>query len=131
MLAFATELSEASYTDESYTTRTMVHLQRKKIICQFDTPHLIKAVRNNLMKYNFNFDGKIASWKDIKLIYNRNQQQSLRCCPKLTKNINPNGFEKMRVKYATQVLSQTVASTLLNYVSLGAIPLNVSGTADC
>ena len=109
----------------------MVHIQREKIIYLFDTPHLIKAVRNNLMKYNFNFDGKIASWEDIKLVYNCDQQQSLRCCPKLTKkHINPNGFEKMRVKYASQILSQTVASTLLTYVSLGAISRNASGTAD-
>ena len=56
----------------------------KKFIYLFDTPHLIKAVRNNLM----------------------------------------------RVKYATQVLSQTVASTLLTYVSLGALPPNASGTAE-
>ena len=99
----------------------------KKFTYLFDTPHLIKAVRNNLMKYNFHFNGKIASWDDIK----RDQQQSLRCCLKLTKkHINPNGFEKMRVKYATQVLSQTVASTLLTYVSLGAISPNASGTAD-
>ena len=103
----------------------------KKFIYLFDTPHLIKAVRNILMKYDFHFNGKIASWDDIKVVYNRDQQQSLRCCPKLTKkHINPNGFEKMRVKYATQVLSQTVASTLLTYVSLGALPPNTSGTAE-
>ena len=79
------------------------------------------------MKYDFHFDGKIASWDDIKVVYNRDQQQSLRCCQKLT---NPNGFEKMRVKYATQVLSQTVASTLLTNVFLGALPPNASGTAE-
>jgi hypothetical protein len=102
-----------------------------KIVYLFDTPHLIKAVRNNLMKYNFHFGEKIASWDDIKVVYNRDQQQSLRCCPKLTKkHINPNGFEKMKVKYATQVLSQTVASTLLTYVALGAISPTAAATAE-
>ena len=102
-----------------------------KIVFLFDTPHLIKAIRNNLIKYNFHFSGKIASWDDIKVVYNRDQQQSLRCCPKLTKkHISPNGFEKMKVKYATQVLSQTVASTLLTYVALNAISPTATGTAE-
>ena len=38
----------------------------KKILFLFSAPHIIKAIRNNLMKYNFYFDdGKFASWKDI------------------------------------------------------------------
>ena len=102
-----------------------------KIVYLFDTCHLIKAVRNNLMKYDFHFGEKVASWDDIRMLYNRDTQQSLRCCPKLTKkHINPNGFEKMKVKYAMQVISQTVASTLLTYVSLGAISPTFTGTAE-
>ena len=102
-----------------------------RIVYLFDTPHLIKAIRNNLIKHNFHFSGKIASWDDIKVVYNRDQQQSLRCCPKLTKkHISPNGFEKMKVKYATQVLSQTVASTLLTYIALNAISPTATGTAE-
>lgn len=103
----------------------------RKIFYLFDAPHIIKAVRNNLMKYNFHFDGKVASWDHIQVVYNRDQQQPIRCCPKLTqRHLNPNGFEKMKVKYATQVLSHTVASTLLTYVSLGALPTVAAGTAE-
>ena len=103
----------------------------QKIFYLFDTPHIIKAIRNNLMKYNFHFDEKVASWDHIQVVYNRDQQQPIRCCPKLTqRHLNPNGFEKMKVKYATQVFSHTVASTLLTYVSLGALPSHAAGTAE-
>ena len=30
----------------------------------FDSPHLIKCVRNNLMKYSFQFGQHVATWKD-------------------------------------------------------------------
>ncbi len=103
----------------------------KKIIYLFNPPHLIKAVRNNLIKYNFHYNGKVASWDDIKVIYERDKQQTLRSCPKLTeKHINPNDFMKMKVKYATQTLSHTVASTISTYVSLNALPPSAVGTAE-
>ena len=36
-----------------------------KKIFYYDPPHLIKAVRNNLMKYEFRFGVKIASWQEL------------------------------------------------------------------
>ena len=106
----------------------------KKIFYLYDPPHLIKAVRNNLMKYDFHFGKnvkKVASWEDIQVIYERDRTQNLRCCPKLTeKHINPNGFMKMKVKLATQTISQTVASTMSTYISLGALPPSAMGTAE-
>ena len=112
------------------TTPWILH-NGKKIIYLFDPPHLIKAVRNNLLKHDFHFDGKVASWDDIKTVYHRDKQQSLRCCPNLTqKHISPNGFTKMKVKYATQVMSHTVGSTLCMYIALGALPPSAVGTAE-
>ena len=75
----------------------------RKVFYLFDAPHIIKAVRNNLMKYNFQFNGKVASWDHIQVVYDRDQQQPIRCCPKLSqKHFNPDRFEKMEVKYASQ-----------------------------
>ena len=77
------------------------------------------------------YETKVASWDDIKVVYERDKQQTLRCCPKLTqKHLNLNGFQKMKVKLATQVMSQTVASTLSTYVALGALPPSAIGTAE-
>ena len=50
---------------------------------------------------------------------------------KLTKkHIDLNGFQKMKVKYATQVLSKTMASSIMTYVSLGLLPAVAAGTAE-
>ena len=101
-----------------------------KKIFLYDLPHLIKAVCNNLMKYDFHFGVKMASWQD-KNLYDRDSLMSICCCPKLTeKHINPNGFTKMKVKLATQVLSHTVAAAISMYVSLGALPASAAGTAE-
>ena len=102
-----------------------------KIFYLYDAPHLIKAIRNNLLKYNFHHGDKVASWKDIEAIYKKDSALSIRCCPKLTENhIHPNGFKKMKVKYATQVLSHTVAAAISMSVSVGALPTTASGTAE-
>ena len=103
----------------------------RKIFYLVDSPHIIKAIRNNLISYNFHFNGKTASWDDIKYIFEHDQQQTFRCCPKLTKqHLHPNGFQKMKVSLATQIFSQTVASALSTYIALGALPPSAIGTAE-
>ena len=103
----------------------------KKIFYLFDPPHLIKAVRNNLINYDFQFNGKVASWGDIQYMYESDKKLGIRCCPKLTnKHLHLNGFTKMKVKYATQVLSHSVAATILTMVSLGAMSSAAAGTAE-
>ena len=57
----------------------------KKILFLFDALHIMKAIRNNLMTYNFHFDdGKFASWKDIQQLNQIDSKNDIRCCPKLT-----------------------------------------------
>lgn len=120
-------LGELSITPEK---PWFVH-KGKKIFYLFDPPHIIKAVQNNLIKYNFHFGEKIANWDHIQAIYKRDKEQTIRCCPKLTeKHLHPNGFQKMKVKLATQVLSHTVASTMNMYIALGALPPSAVGTAE-
>lgn len=58
-------------------------------------------------------DGKV-SWQIIVQLFEIDTNNtSARLCPKLTrKHIYPNSFEKMKVKYATQVFSYTVSSAI-------------------
>ena len=103
----------------------------KVYFLMFDPPHLIKCIRNNLMKYIFKFGNLVASWKDIEVFYNKDKELSIRSAHKLTdKHIHPNNFQKMKVKYATQVLSHTVAASLCTYISLGVLPPSAMGTAE-
>lgn len=56
---------------------------------------------------------RFVTWKDIIIAYemDKNSFLRLRQVPKLTdRHIFPHLFPKMKVKYATQVLSHTVAN---------------------
>lgn len=77
----------------------------------FDTPHLLKAVRNILMKYPVEFENQEANWCHVEHLYDLEKHQDLRMVPKLTEaHVHPTCFQKMRVKFATQVFSSTVVS---------------------
>lgn len=103
----------------------------QKIFYMFDVPHLYKSLRNNLLKYDFLFQDKVASWQHIITFYNKDKQQNLRQAKNLTDaHIFPNGFQKMKVKLAVQIFSHTVASSLLTYVSLNALDSSAVGTAE-
>jgi hypothetical protein len=103
----------------------------QKYFVMFDPPHLLKCVRNNLMKYSFKFGLYSATWKDIDSFYNNDKTLAIRTAPKLTeKHLHPNGFSKMKVKYATQIFSHTVAAAICSYVSMGGLPQSALGTAE-
>ena len=97
----------------------------------FDPPHIIKAICNNLNDYDFKYESKTATRRDIIALYQMDSKNSICCCPKLTsKHIFPNGFQKMMVKYATQVLSHTVAAALPMAASGGLLNPCATGTAE-
>lgn len=87
--------------------------EERKIYATFDTPHLIKSIRNNLMQSQMETPDGTVSWNVIKEIYESEKNSSTKLCPKLTyRHIYPNTFEKMRVTLATQVFSRTVAAAI-------------------
>lgn len=81
----------------------------------------MKGIRNNFLLKDLwtntnkkpNEDNKYACWDDIIIAYEMDNFSFLkqRQMPKLTdKHIYPKIIPKMRVKYATQVLSNTVSN---------------------
>jgi hypothetical protein len=44
--------------------------------------------------------------------------------------MHPNGFSKMKVKYATQIFSHTVAAAICSYVSMVWLPQSALSTAE-
>ena len=122
--------SLAKYLNITPENPWFIHNNQKYFV-MFDPPHLFKCVRNNLMKYSFKFGSYTATWQHIEEFYNKDKTLSIRMAPKLTeKHIHPNGFSKMKVKYASQVLSHTVAAGLCSYVSMGNLPASALGTAE-
>ena len=95
-----------------------------------DPPHLIKSIRNNLMKYDFEYDTHVAKWSDIENMYSKDGKEPLRLAPKVSeKHLNLTGFSTMKVNLATQVLRHTVAAAINAYVMVHALPLSATGTA--
>ena len=102
-------------------------MRGKMYFAIYDPPHLIKSIRNNLVKYDFEYDTHVAKWSDIENLYSKDEKEPLRLAPKLSeKYVNLTGFSKMKVKLATQVLSHTVAAAINTYVRFHALPLSAA-----
>lgn len=96
----------------------------KKIYCLYDYPHLLKCVRNTLLKRDFLVDGNVVSWKDILEFYEIEKKSSSDCraAPKISeRHVNPQAFQKMSVKLATQIFSNSVSRGMKAAISLGQL----------
>lgn len=103
-----------------------------KIFYFFDPPHLIKATRNNLLTNIIKSGDKIMSWKYIEKLYEIDRENINRLVPKLTQDthIYPNNFQRMKVKYAAQVLSFSVASAINTLIALGYLSTSAKDTSE-
>lgn len=101
-----------------------------KIFYIFDVPHLLKCVRNNLLSSNFHYNEDVISWDHIKTLYEHQQDKNLRLIPKITNaHVEPNKFQRMRVKYAAQIFISTVSAALETCIEFGKISEEAKGTA--
>lgn len=92
----------------------------RKIFFTYDPPHLVKSVRNNLMTKDFiSGDRDIAQWGHFAQMFDLDASKTLstRLAPKLARSthVEPSSFKKMKVKYATQTFSSTVAAAMHTY----------------
>lgn len=119
----------------------------KTIIHCFDASHWIKVVRNNsevkdlshCIKERFNLvlssgktngERQIASWEDVKTLYELDRTGCHRFLPKITEqHIKPTKL-KMKVCNATQVFSQTYGEVMLHCAENKQIPAKSCGTAQ-
>ncbi|XP_050518111.1 uncharacterized protein LOC126892588 [Diabrotica virgifera virgifera] len=102
-----------------------IEIGNQRIFTVFDTPHLLKSLRNNFLnkKLTFFADSNQISWQDIEYTYNIDRTNvRARCMVKITDvHINPNNFQKMRVKLAAQIFSNSVASAISTAKSVGQL----------
>ncbi|EFA12315.1 Transposable element P transposase-like Protein [Tribolium castaneum] len=94
-----------------------------RIFYIFDVCHLIKALRNNFLKYRFRLDnGQIIDHVFVRAFFEHDQKRTFKFAPKLQSvHISPGQFDKMKVKFATQLFSHTVASGMETEMSLGLL----------
>ena len=97
----------------------------------YDSPHLLKSLRNTILKYRLKAGGKVISWEHIKNFYLKDHELKIRLAPKLTnKYMCEEGFSKMRVSLAAQVMSRTVAAGIYTHSIAGLLPQEAVYTAE-
>ncbi|KAF0746410.1 histone H1-II-like [Aphis craccivora] len=95
----------------------------------FDPPHLLKSSRNNFFNYRIVFGNKIIESKYLKQFYNSDSQRTHCLAPNLTeKHMNPGPFQKMKVKFASQVFSKTVICAMTTCMADGSIQNTTTST---
>lgn len=104
------------------TEKPYFFINNRKIYYINDALHLIKSLRSNLMSSDFHYQGSVAKFEHIMQFYDIEKHKSLKLAPKLTEShINPTNFEKTKVHYATELLSNTVATAISCYIDFQAI----------
>lgn len=95
-----------------------------EVVPLFDTPHLLKGIRNNLLEKNaeFTVDGvkKLAKWEHIEQLYTLDcsSGDQYKVCPRLTdQHVVKGKIKKMKVSFAAQVFSQRVSAVLRRLAS--------------
>jgi len=110
-----------------------------KIYFAHDSPHLIKLVRNNLMKHDFvlpsssnvaNNSAKVK-WNHIVSFFRKDHRTLSRMAPKLSNaHVFLKDFSKMKVKLAAQVLSYSVFAGMTAMRKLKLLKHDTKVTAD-
>ncbi|KAL0146898.1 hypothetical protein M9458_057837 [Cirrhinus mrigala] len=81
-----------------------------RVFCLWDPPHLIKNIRNNWRSSGFMLDGDRIFWAILEELYTYvSKQDSRLCCCLTKKHVHLPPFASMRVRFAAQVLSHSVA----------------------
>lgn len=92
----------------------MISVFDQEFVHMFDPPHLCKGIRNNLLTKRLQYldpvtrEVKHALWSVVERLYDMNTKVG-----KLTEeHVRAAKIKKMRVKYAAQVFSKSVADFL-------------------
>jgi len=102
-----------------------------KIFLLYDPPHLLKSIRNNFFKYSIIWENKQTSWKDIESFYNIDSQQQFRLARKLSPmHIHPQKLSRMKVKFAAQIFSASVAAGIAVHCQHKSLPPEAMATAE-
>lgn len=106
------------------------YYEGKKIFCIFDVPNLLMSTRNNFFKYSFTFLKSTVHKIYLDEFY-KLDQGSNKFAPELTDaHLSPGAFQKTKIKYASQVFSNSVAIGMEHYVNNGMLPLEAESTME-
>lgn len=100
----------------------------KRMVFMFDVPHIWKLIRNQLMvrDIRITIDGHSGeiSWDPIveHLEPMTRVASIMSTCPKIRKqHLDPQGYDRMKVRLATQIFSHSVSASMKNAINLGKL----------
>lgn len=108
------------YVANNKPAKNYIVVDNMEVIPLNDVPHLLKGMHNNLLsKYLiWKKDGEeiTAKWADIETAYDIDiRTGDMRSLPKVTgRHIGSHKIKKMKVAYAAQVFSRSMAVTISN-----------------
>lgn len=103
-----------SLNDRNYFEIHNIENTSIKIWVIYDALHLFKNFRNNWITHWYLFKNKVVNFKDVKDTYEIDTKSSTgRSLMKITEaHINPDSFQKMSCKLATQIFSHSVSTAI-------------------
>ncbi|CAB3252444.1 unnamed protein product [Arctia plantaginis] len=136
-LNYLIQQTKEKYLKNNIEQRNKVfEIDDEEIIPIYDTPRLLKGIRNNLLTKNLKWkiggEEKTAKWEHVFQLYKEDPAyQGIRLMPKLTdKHVVPEKIAKMKVKCASQLFSQSVSVNMGYLASKGIISKDCKETAD-
>ena len=108
-------------------------VNEQPVVLIFDVPHLLKCLRNAMLKCDVVFDtDKVAKFEYIQTVFELDQRKEF----KTLKNLEKEYFDfkqswvKMKVRIAAAQLSSSVASEINTYVRHGKLPAEAIFTSE-
>ncbi|XP_026675297.1 uncharacterized protein LOC113465206 [Ceratina calcarata] len=103
------------YLRNEQEPRRRILIANSEIVPLYDVPHLLKGIRNNLLKKNLiwiTHEGRVeAKWDDVVTAYKIDLSSGrLRRLPRITEgHVIPDKINKMKVIHAARILSYSMA----------------------
>ncbi|KAK8764226.1 hypothetical protein V5799_033166 [Amblyomma americanum] len=96
---------------------SVISKEARRTSCGRDFPHLIKCLRNSLLKTGFTTpEGKVSVRPVREEFLRDNNVRTLKVMPGFTEaHLDPNSFEKIRVSYAFQLFGSNVLRGMMFY----------------
>jgi hypothetical protein len=118
----------------THPTKPYFKVNFKKIVCLFDVPHLLKSLRNALLKYTVYYgETKKAKFTYLRQAYEFDKSRRFQILRKIREcflYVNRHTLLKMKVSIAAKTLSSTMAAAIETLVDCGKnIPSEAIETA--
>lgn len=111
--------------------RPFLKIDGEQVAVIFDPPHLLKSARNMLYKHNAVFQDEICSFSYIKQLFELDQVNIPRLCPRLTEEcITLPPFTRMNVPKAVRTLSGSTGSGIRFLIRSNDMTVDAKLTAE-